>query len=79
MSAITTVFTAVECLANDLLPDDFIYEEKRKGEETRKYDRKEIERWISTIDKLALVIPQALNISSPKTYSFGLNSQNLKT
>ncbi|RKR81888.1 hypothetical protein BDD43_2049 [Mucilaginibacter gracilis] len=51
-SAITIAFTAVECLANDLLPDNFVYEEKRKGEETRQYDRKEIERWISTIDKL---------------------------
>jgi hypothetical protein len=71
-------FTALECLANDLLPDDFIYEEKRKGEESRKYDRKEIERWISTVDKLALVIPQTLKIACPKTYNFWPKFTKLK-
>jgi len=77
-AAITMAFTAVECLANDLLPDNFVYEEKCKGIETRKYDRKEIERWISTIDKLALVIPQALKIKSPKTYNFWPKFTKLK-
>jgi hypothetical protein len=77
-SAITMAFTAVECLVNDLLPNDFIYEEKRKGEKTKQYDRKEIERWISTVDKLALVIPQALKISSPKTYNFWPKFTKLK-
>ncbi|HEY5326902.1 MAG TPA: hypothetical protein VIJ27_07870 [Mucilaginibacter sp.] len=77
-SAIIMAFTAVECVANDLLPDDFVYEEKRKGEENRKYDRKDIERWISTTDKLALVIPQALKITSPKTYNFWPKFTKLK-
>lgn len=77
-SAITMAFTAVECLANDLLPDDFVYEERRKGEETKRYNRKDIERWISTIDKLALVIPQAHNIPSPKTYNFWPKFTKLK-
>ncbi len=77
-SAIMMAFTGVECLANDLLPDDFVYEEKRKGEETKQYDRKAIERWISTIDKVALVIPQALGIVSPKTYNFWPKFTKLK-
>jgi hypothetical protein len=77
-SAIIMAFTAVECLANDLLPNDFVYEEKRKGEETKQYDHKEIERWISTIDKLALVIPQALKITNPKTYNFWPKFTKLK-
>jgi hypothetical protein len=78
MSAVTTSFTAVECLFNDLVPDDFVYEEKRKGEESKFYNRKEIERWISTIDKVALIIPKALNIPSPKTYNFWPKFTKLK-
>lgn len=77
-AAITTSFTAVECLVNDLVPDNFVYKEKRKGLEDRLYDKKEIERWISTVHKVALVIPQAMSISSPNTYNFWPKFSKLK-
>lgn len=77
-SAIVMAYTAVECLINDLLPDNFVYITKRKGESPKQYDRKEIERWISTIDKVALVLPQALGIVSPKTYKFWPKFTKLK-
>lgn len=75
-SAIVMAYTAVECLVNDLLPDNFVYNEK--GTTPKQYDRKEIERWISTIDKVALVLPQALGTINPKSYNFWPKFTKLK-
>lgn len=67
MTAIIMSFTAVETLANALIPNDYIFVEKVKGG-TASYDKSYIERNKSTIDKLKEIIPKALKIPSPATY-----------
>ena len=77
-SAIVMAFTAVECLANDLIPESYIYNERQKNGGIKTYSRDEIIRWISTMDKLALIIPQALQITSPNSYTFWPKFTKLK-
>lgn len=77
-SAIVMAYTAVECLANDLLPDDFSYIDEERGRTPKQYDRKEIERWIPTIEKVAVVLPKALGKINPKKYSFWPKFTKLK-
>lgn len=73
-TAITLSFMSVECLANHLIPDDYIYIDDRN----KSYDKKDIERWISTTDKLIIILPKALNISNPKNYDFWPKFTKLK-
>lgn len=77
-SAIVMAFTAVECLINELVPGDFIYRKKLKDGRIEELNRKDIERWMSTIDKITLVIPSALNINNPTTYNFWPKFTKLK-
>jgi len=77
-SSIVMAFTAIECLANELLPTDFIYKQKVQGGEIREFNHKEIERWVSTIDKIALVLPSALGITNPTKYNFWPKFTKLK-
>lgn len=65
-TSITLSFMSVECLANNLIPDDYEYENK-KGETLKK---KDIERWVSTTDKLTIILPKSLGIPNPKSYNF---------
>jgi hypothetical protein len=58
-------FTALEAFANEALPADFTYSRTMNGE-TELFLRAEIERRISLTDKLALVLPTALSVTSPK-------------
>jgi len=71
-------FTAVECLANELIPQDFVFHQKFKDGTFKHWERKEIERWMPTIDKIALVIPIALKIANPTTYNFWPKFTKLK-
>jgi hypothetical protein len=77
-SAIVMAFTAVECLANELVPQGFVFHQKLKGGEVKEWQRKDIERWMSTIDKIVLVIPSALSITNPTTYNFWPKFTKLK-
>jgi len=65
-TSITLSFMSVECLANNLIPDE--YEYVNKNGET--YKKKEIERWVSTTDKLTIILPKSLGIPNPKNYNF---------
>jgi hypothetical protein len=64
-------YTAVECLCNALIPNEYSYIEKGKDGD-RLWDCKEIQRWKSTTQKLRQILPKALNMKDPgqfKSYS----------
>ena len=69
-TSIVMAFTAVECLANELVPQGYVFNQKIKNGELKEWKKNDIERWMSTIDKITLVIPRILNISNPTTYKF---------
>lgn len=77
-SSIVMAFTAIECLANEILPKDFVYKQKVQGGEIKEFNNKDIERWVSTIDKIALVLPSALGITNPTKYNFWPKFTKLK-
>ncbi len=66
-TSVIMMCSSVESLTNALIPDDFIFYEKIKGK-IKEYKKADIERCMSTTDKLKYVIPKALKIKSPSTF-----------
>lgn len=76
-------FTALESFANEVIPDGYSYTATRgdgKGKPGRKvaYPRDKIERNVSLSEKLAQVLPDALDVSSPKGLHIWREYKNLK-
>lgn len=65
-TAIITLYTAIESLANVLIPDDYMFTEE-KNEKTIVWNKEKIERSKSTQEKIKKIIPDALKIISPTT------------
>jgi hypothetical protein len=63
--SVILAFTALEAFVNEKIPDDFKFEEVRKGK-TNILDKAEIERRVTLDKKISEVLPQAMNIDSPK-------------
>lgn len=63
--SVILAFTALEAFVNEKIPDDFKFEEIRKGK-ANFLDKTEIERRLSLDEKLSKVLPQAMGIGSPK-------------
>jgi hypothetical protein len=65
INALVMSYTAIECMANICIPDEFEYTyTKRKGE-TITLSKLDIERKLQLKEKLENVIPTALSINSP--------------
>lgn len=58
-------FKAVESLCNTLIPDDYVYETKDSKGIIQRYPKEQIERWISTSDKVKRVIPKIIECPNP--------------
>lgn len=69
-TSIIMAYTSVESLANDLIPIGFTYDERLSNGEIKKWQRADIVRWMSTTDKVSIILPLALNIISPKKNTF---------
>jgi hypothetical protein len=67
MSHIVFSFTAIEAFANETIPEDYEYEKKQKdGSESKIIKKEEIERSVPIDEKLTTILPNALNLASPK-------------
>jgi len=77
-SAIVMAFTAIECLVNELLPRDFVFCQTLKTGEVKEWNKADIERWMSTTDKVSLILPTVFNITKPTTYKFWPKFTKLK-
>jgi hypothetical protein len=62
--------TALEAFANEEIPDNFVYEVEETAESglivVKYYDKEQLERKFSLSEKLASVLPKAMNLPSPK-------------
>ena len=69
-ASIIFAHTALEAFTNEEIPDNFVYEKEETTESgivvLRQYDKEQTERKFSLSEKLASVLPKALNIPSPK-------------
>ncbi|WP_313515613.1 hypothetical protein [Sphingobacterium sp.] len=59
---IIMICTAIESIVNSIIPSNYIYKEKYRGEE-KEHNYYSIQRYISHIEKLEKVLPNACNIS----------------
>lgn len=64
--SIISIYTAIEGLANVAIPTDFVLEKINSKKVKELWSKENIERWISTSEKLGDIIPKILNIESPK-------------
>jgi hypothetical protein len=64
--AVIMLYTAIESLVNTLIPQDYLYHEEKNGGSLL-MDKPYIERNKSTDFKLSTILPEALEIKSPKT------------
>jgi hypothetical protein len=65
--SIIMAFTALEAFANEYIPEDYeIWEKKKNDIILEKKDKKDIERFSSTMDKFHRILPDVLGIDSPK-------------
>lgn len=65
MASVVFACTALEAFANEQIPDSFVYVIK-KNDSDRHYNKKQIERWLTPLEKLGDVLPKALNVATPK-------------
>ncbi|MCW3108127.1 MAG: hypothetical protein JWQ09_2633 [Segetibacter sp.] len=65
-TAIVTIYTAVEALSNVAIPRDFKLEKINNKKVKEIWNKESIERWLTTSEKLADIVPDILKIESPK-------------
>lgn len=79
MESVVMAFTALEAFVNENIPDDYKYHTNRKKDLTLEVmDKTKIERWLSLDEKLSKVLPDALDIDSPKSHKSWSGFKNLK-
>lgn len=62
-------YKAVESFCNASIPDTYVYQKQSK-KNTEHYNKDQIERWISTSEKISKIIPKILNCESPTQQKF---------
>lgn len=65
MASVIFACTALEALANELIPDTYVHVLTKKGVD-HKYDKEEIERRFGPKEKLGDVLPNAIGVTTPK-------------
>lgn len=75
--SIIAIYTAVEAFANIAIPEDYKVRKNSKGKEEI-WNKDYIERNVSLSEKLGEILPQALNVSSPKKENFWSDFKTLE-
>jgi hypothetical protein len=68
--SIISIYTAIEALANVVIPYDYTLEKINQKKIKETWDKISIERWMSTVEKIGSIVPDILKIRSPKNESF---------
>lgn len=66
-TTIVTLYSGIESLINVIIPEDYNFQETINGE-IKTWDKKEIERWKPTKDKLKIILPDVFDIRPPTEY-----------
>lgn len=67
MAAVVFAYSAIEAFSNQTIPDQFVYQPKKtQGKYMGKYDKEGIERYVLLDTKLGDILPEILNLKSPR-------------
>jgi hypothetical protein len=66
-------YNAVEAFSNISIPNSFTYEKTNQKGVKESWNKENIERWMSTSDKLNEIIPLVLNCDKPNKFPFWSN------
>jgi len=58
-------YKAVESLCNALIPDEYVYEVVDSKGIIQRYRKEQIERWITTSDKVKCILPAVIDCPNP--------------
>lgn len=76
-AAIIFSYKAVESFCNAAIPDSYIYK-KSTSKSTEHYNKEQIERWVSTSEKVSSILPPILKCSPPQSESFWSDFKSLE-
>lgn len=76
--AIVFSYKAIESFCNEAIPDDYIYKKLNTKGIQEHYPKEQIERWISTSEKVSEILPDVLHAQSPKEEVYWSNFKNLE-
>lgn len=82
MATVVFAFTALEAFANEAIPKNYVYTFKIKKDRKyciEKYNKSQIERFISLDIKLSKILPHIFKINSPKGTNIWKKYTELKT
>ena len=69
-TSIIFAYKAVESFCNATIPDSYVYKVKNQRDILEHYKKTEIERWISTSDKVSKILPELLEVEPPTQNTF---------
>lgn len=76
--AVIFSYKAIESFCNEAIPDDYIYKKKNPKGIEEHYGKEQIERWISTSEKVSEILPAIFDNESPKGEKFWSSFKNLE-
>lgn len=77
--AIVFSYRAVEAFCNASIPSDYVYRKINSKQITEEYRKDQIERWISTSEKVSAILPEILRCASPKSEHFWSSFKKLES
>jgi hypothetical protein len=77
-SSIIMIYSAIEALCNVAIPEGYTLTKKNNKGITEIWDKAAIEKWTPTEDKIGKILPEILQIESPKFLPFWENFTKLK-
>lgn len=76
--AIVFSYKAVESFCNATIPNDYIYRKTTSKGIEESYGKEQIERWISTSEKISEILPNVIKATSPAKEKFWSDFKNLE-
>lgn len=76
--AVVFSYKAVESFCNAIIPDKHVYKKANSKGVVEHYGKEQIERWITTSEKVSVIVPAVLSCRSPNEEEFWVDFKNLE-
>lgn len=77
-TAIVFSYRAIESFCNASIPSDYIYRKENQKGITEEYGKEQIERWLTTSEKVSSILPIVLDCKTPKSEKFWSDFKKLE-
>ena len=77
-TTVVFIYNAIETFSNHSIPNNYKYEKTNHKGIKEVYSKNEIERWIQTSEKIGDILPDIMNIKSPKNKHFWSDFKKLE-